>query len=432
MVGLSTVLAVVVMLPQVQDFVSEDARHDDLLVAAKQLEALSPYLSSQQDDRMIREAISQVQKAAFQAFTLLKEGRVHEADIPMLLAEEDVEYVRRIFGDRLRFSLLEELHSRLAQAEADIAALSDEFEGAGISRDSLAGIQQQISTSKEAVGSVPESLTDTPAWLDKFSQLFDQIAETRTALRFYKNSNTGVDSVRQQVAQGVHIENTARVLDVSTVDAEKCRFALSAALDAFVKGRFSTHQDLIAGYASIQRALREYRKQLAVVETQIASMHHRMELVSGTLLAFVPRSCSTHQTSTGAIISVASAGRDTLSVSIDGTLLELPSDRVFTCRPSPSPEVHGFAIAGKRGGKAKLKIKVSGHHEPVERTVAIEVVASVAERARDAALIIPFGAIAAIPTIHFGWELRDAVSLGAIVGAALALIAFTFRLRYRR
>ncbi len=420
----------------VQDFAALDRRHDVVGESLGRLQHLSYLIGDVENWKAIREAVENVEELYSKTLQALRERRLQEADALMIRAEAEVSHVEKTFQDRIRLSLRHELKSRLEQASLDVNGLQEEFEVAGLKAGNLDELKQQIAEMSGALDALDMRDENLLERLAPFEKLFREIVDTRTALRFRQQVDAA--ALREEVEQGWLLVEVAKRLGLDTSDVEERRKDVEERLQRFQGDPIKNSGELVGAYQSVRKALSDFRVSLAFLESQVGHGWSVRALDSGRITAYVPKACSTDKAVQGAVgVAFDPQNRQDVSLSLDGTLLELEADRTINVAPLPG-RAYGsalFTFAGKRGGQAILKLGLSNPREPQQVTFPVLVTPSVSEIARDALIFAtPVGAVAVLLLWRFfGYELKDAAYVGAGVGGGFGLLVFALNyLRFRR
>jgi hypothetical protein len=449
-----------------------EARRQSLNRPLMQLHKIANLIGDVEKWGIIRQIIDDVDNKTSKAHIALQRRKFQDADAYIIQAEMEVSQIERVFQDRLRLSLQDELRARLRQSSTDIITLKEEFKNTGLDAASINQIADEIGRLETKLGEldipnrgvfteagldvVPSDQTKLLAFrlsesrisdenllrqLEPFERLFKEIIDLRTALRFRQNFGSAIDSLYANLDAARLPVRVAQNLDLNTTEVENRINELSSTLQEFQSKPGQTSNDLVDAYRSVQNALTSLQESVALLKVAIQRGWDSKIFDDIQLLVYVPRIISTSRTARGLVLLQYNKPiSEKVNFVLSGTLLELQSDlRTNGLSLICDNELHSinyFVIAGKKGGKATLTLKSENvKNSRFQESFNIRVQPTLVTIAQEALLFgtLGGGVIVGLILLALGVDLKDASSLATVIGGLIGAIFFGINyLRFHR
>ncbi len=345
-----------------RSFEQLDQRHDQLGYALRDLNAISGFTAESDQWQEVRESLSWAKQCYDKAFEYMKARRVGEAEGQLIQGETEIAKVDKLFKTELRGTFRESMTARLASAENTIMSLKAEVTFPGMSAAQLDRISDRIAElGKMEFDPANLSYSELADKVRPIADLIGDIDDLRTALRFQHNFDAAIYDLEKELDEKWITVKVATALGVDVKKCEVSRALVADGLNKFRSGAFSTSEDVVKNYRSLQNALSDFNRDLGAVLGEIANFWTRKQTENPVIETYVPRRCSTSEPVTGVIVlSGGDVARQT-SVNLVGTLLELQSETKLDVSSSPdNPAIRPFQFAGKKGGRGTLTVFFSG------------------------------------------------------------------------
>lgn len=361
-------------------------------------------------------AIATINSSYERARDELSRGNLDEAEAQIIQIEQNINEIKNIFQNEVRLSLSDELETRLSQLQNEADDLIDEAETSEIELQHLAHLKEEIDEIRLTVDELDfeESATeDLVDLIEQFDALFGEINDIRSALRFRRNIDSTLDKFYREVNKKNRTVEIANHLGINVENQIESLDDLRMMLQEFQSVSVESSDELVRNFQSIQAAMTNFRNDVERISSRIEEGWQQKTIESGQITLYVPRYCYTYTTIRGAIVIQFDSGRNYISPSIEGTLIELPKNKKIEVAPDDEFGIEHFTIAGKQGRTGTLTFRFE-ELESKPLSFRVRIIPSLSELFEESLkFATPIGAFVAAAT----WLLSDFSfqKIGAIV-----------------
>lgn len=365
------------------------------------------------------------------ATDFLRQGKFSDAENLIIQSEIEVNQIEENLENRIKYSLKEEIRSRLEQTRADLQRLRGEFETASISREQIDELDSKIQEDILKINSLTFSTEMIAEQLEPFERTLALITDMRAGLRLRKNVGSQLDEIRREINDHQLTIDIASNLGLETDKSQLAKEQILILLDDLQNKELSS-QELINIYQSLQNYLTKFRESVAIFEATIRRNWICQETDSGQFISYVPKYCRTDESKNVVLVLKKEQGvSKEINVSIGGTLLEFEANRNITmfAQADSNYVISFFNFVGKRPGRGSVVLhsdKLKGLQNKL--TFSVRIIPRVIELARDSLIFAgSFGGLALLLFLGLGKNLTEYAPLAAAIGVAFSLFLFLVR-----
>lgn len=415
----------------IKTFEALNRRHDRLNEDIQKLKQKSSILLGMADQDNVQDALHSAEDSYKSAMSDLRQGRYGRVEQALLKGEAEIDGLNRLLEDRIHLSLKDELVARLNQALINCNSMKSEFKSSGLPVSDVNKIESRIVEKKEQLTLINFEGNLLAKQIEPYEDIFADIVAIRTALRLRSNFEASLDKMRNELDDSEWKMSLAKHLGKSTNVVENARENLSKLLTDFGDDDVESSEKLIEEYSRLRQAAAENSALINSMMSEIDSSWKMFQVADLGLIGFIPRSVSTKQADTGAIVRLndESGDIDELKCELDGVLLELQSERQLLIPKShTSPfTVTTFSFAGKRGGLGKLDLRFLEEktNYNTSQTLTVFIKTPAIDSARDAFIFAaPSGGVLAWLLWQLSVNPTIATTFGAGFGGVVGLVVF--------
>ncbi len=362
----------------------------------------------------------------------LRQGKFPDAENLIIQSEIDANQIEENLENRIRYSLKEEIRTRLEQARLDIQRLRQEFKSVLISTERLDELDSKIQEYLSKINLLKFSTERIPEQIDPFEKVIASIADIKTGLRLRKNVGSRLDIIRREIDDSQLLLDIASNLGLETEVSQIAMKQTFSLLDVFQKEEMMSADEPINLYRSLQSNLSKFRESVAILKANINRNWTWYEAEAGQFISCIPKYCRTDRSASGVLVLKSSQNiLQQVNVTIDGTLLEFETDRNIIMSPKGdfNYAISSFNFAGKRPGHGTVKLR-SKELKDLQSSInfPIRIIPTATELATNSLLYgASFGGFILIVFWQLGYAPKDYSSLAAAIGGTLSVILFIFR-----
>ena len=413
-----------------------EARHKRLSHSLAKLHQIAFLLGDTGNWEATQESVREVEKLSAAALAALNAKQFDQTESYMVQAETEVAHTEQLIRNKLQYSISDDLEARIAHALEDIDALKNEFEEAGLAVDSLAPLRGRVEALHLRIPPADAEADVLSDRLQEFEHVFREIGETKTALRFRRNIESVIDLQNEDLGTSRRQLRLASALGIAADPLNEARDQLGQHIENLKSNQISQSSDLVAGYRSLQDANLNFRTEQARLANKVDRGWTNGPVIENMVFAYVPKFCSTtNATRVAVYVDFSDVQSETCTVTVDGTLVELPEEKSLTvkARPGRQVAVEYLEFVGKRGGRGSMSLRAELDGKEGRVSIPLQIIPSLNDTLQRSVFTGGFGAaLAGFGTWYTTGEVNQAGVIGAAIGAVFSILPFLLkRIRYR-
>lgn len=404
-------------------------RRNSVKESFEDLEDITIVINNSKVRGEIEDALEIVSDRYRQSGEALKNNDLEPADILLLQAEKEIEEIENIFQNRVSLSLRDELEARIDQAKRDIDDLKDEFEAADVEGSEFDYLREDINDLQNELDSADLSSIDITSseltnLIEEFDEVFNDIQDIRTSLRFYRNANSTLDELKIDVKNNWEQYQIAKHLGLSDDNIEEMKDEIDEKLHKFENESIESPTALVVNFHLLQQKVAKFDSNISSLSIRIKNEWTTDTVVSDQIQVFVPKTCKTSVPTRAAVVCRDWDGIDPINFVVEGTNIEVPSERKRTLDPqSEAPYINHFDIAGKKGWKGTLSFKFNNQN--IVKEYNMPIISTIREIGqRSFWFSTPIAGLSILLLWSAIYPLQKAGPIGIAVGSVFGIVLF--------
>jgi hypothetical protein len=327
-----------------------------------------------------------------------------------------------------------ELNARLQSARTRLVTIKSQAETEHLRYNQLEEIADEIADLEAVVLGDPNlSYAAVARKVTPLQRIFSNLDDVQNALRFHRNLDASVNQLRRDLSDKQLIIRIGKELGLDTTRTEQAESKMAEGLKVFQPGSSDSPENTVNAFRTARDFLSELNTAANALGETIGVQWYVRRTQDAAIETYIPKRCSTKEPVTGLVVFHPRGQPDSTRITFNGTLLDLQSETTIELvSTNRQPAMRTFEFAGKRGGRASLRLSIAGDPDP--QMFRINVTSSLADIARDSVVYsVPVGAIVLLVLWRMGWKLSDSGTIASAAGGAFALLVFayhTFRSRF--